>query len=308
MSRERLVSSFAVALAFGIAAATPRAAFAQACCAGSGAITPGRLMNHEAALAGVQLKAAALTGSYDDDRRFRGVASGTSEQDFEEALFGSVRFLRRAQVSLFAPLEETRRVTRTITDFGGGIGDVNVGGRYDFTLAGADDVVPGIALLAGITLPTGTPPDAAHRPLATDATGIGAFQGTLGLALEQTYGPWLINVSGLVSKRTSRTVEGLHTSLGTQWTALGAVAYSFDMNAALALALSTTFEGAATIAGADAPQTARAVTQISASGTYGFAERWRLQGSLFVNPPLTWFGRNQPATAGTTLAILFSFS
>lgn len=301
-----IIARSAFALACALVLGDARDARAQACCAGSGAITPGRLANHENALAGAQLKAAMLTGSYDDDRRYRSVPSGTSELDFEEAVFGSARMFRRAQGSLYVPFVETRRVTRTASGFGGGVGDVNLGGRYDFTLAGASDVVPGIAMLVGLTLPTGTPADAAREPLATDATGIGAFQGTLGLALEQTYGPWLLNLSALAAKRTPRDVGGLHTALGTQWTGLAAVAYAFDADAALALVASTTFEGAATIAGTDVPQSARAVSVLSASGTLAVGDHWRVQGSLFVDPPIGGLGRNQPASAGTTFALLYS--
>ena len=59
-------STFPSALALAIAwISCPRAAQAQACCAGASVITPARLELHEKALVGVQLRAAAVIGSYD---------------------------------------------------------------------------------------------------------------------------------------------------------------------------------------------------------------------------------------------------
>ncbi|HEX3344475.1 MAG TPA: hypothetical protein VHS09_07865 [Polyangiaceae bacterium] len=156
--------------------AFPAAARAQACCAGGSAVTPGRLELHEDALVGAELRAAALLGSYDTGGRYRANPAGDTEGDFEEDLLGAVRVLRRGQVALLVPLVETQRQDpRDGGHFGGGIGDVNLGARYDFVLAGESRVVPGVALLGGVTFPTGKPPELASPPLAVDATGIGAF-------------------------------------------------------------------------------------------------------------------------------------
>ncbi len=230
--RSRFLSD-GFALVVGIAASlAPARAWAQACCAGGIAVTPGRLLPHESALVGAQLKAGFLPGSYDTGGHFVPSASGTTEYDFEEDLIGSIRFAPRGQLSLFVPLVETRRATpQDGAFFGGGLGDVNASVRYDFIGAGEHDVIPGVALLAGVTRPTGTPPDAATPPLAVDATGVGALQGNMALALEQTYGPWLVDATGIVAGRGSRKGE----TLGTQVTLLAAAAYNFRSGAALGL-------------------------------------------------------------------------
>ena len=117
-------------------------AYAQACCAGGSAVTPGRLEPHEVALVGTELHAASVIGSYQIGA-YRASPPGTPEYDFEEDVFGAVRFLRRAQVALLVPIDETYR--RTPADgghFGGGIGDVNASARYDFVLAGQSVYVP----------------------------------------------------------------------------------------------------------------------------------------------------------------------
>lgn len=191
---------------------------------------------------------------------------------------------------------------------GGGIGDVNLAARWDFTWAGASETIPGIAILAGVTLPTGRAPDASTKPLASDATGIGAFQGNVGLAFEQTFGPWLVDATVLAAQRTKRSANGVETTLGTQLTFLGALGYTFDSDAALAFVASYTREADATIDGDKIDGTGNAFTQFAVTGMLPVDDRWRLQGSVFVQPPIAHFGRNHPATTGATVMVVRSWS
>jgi hypothetical protein len=307
MSRRNFRSSSACALlALSAIAAAPSRAQAQACCAGGSAVTPARLELHEEALAGIELRAGSALGSYEPGGQHLGNSPGATELDFEEDLFGAVRVLRRGQVALLVPLVETQRQTRTDGGhLGGGIGDVNASVRYDFLVAGESLYVPGVALLAGVTFPTGTAPEAATAPLAVDATGIGAWQANVALALEQTYGPWLINATGIAAKRTARFGQ----TLGTQITLLAAGAYTFDNDAAVALSVSYAFEGDATNSdGTAVAESSKRLTTLSLSGLWPVSDAWRLSAGLYVEPPLSGFGTNQPSVSGLTLTVIRSWS
>jgi hypothetical protein len=305
--RKVRVKGLAFLMALG-ALAWGSDARAQACCAGGSALTPGRLAPHETVLAGMQARAANVFASFDGGGHYATSPPGTGEVDFEQDVFGAVRFLDRAQAAVLVPLVETRRQTRaTGGELGGGIGDVNVSARYDFTLAGGSPIVPGIGALAGLTLPTGTPPESASHPLATDATGIGAFQGNLGLALEQTYGPWLVNATVLVAKRAARTVQGEHSLLGTQTTALVAGGYTFSNEAALVLVGSFAIEGNATVDGDEQPNSSRRILTTSLAGLFPLDDHLRFTGSLFLTPPVPMLGRNSPATAGLTVGGVYAW-
>ena len=281
-------------------------AWGQACCAGGSAVTPARLELHEQALAGVELKAGGSPGSYEASGHYVGSPAGDTEFDFEQDLFGAVRVLRRGQLALLVPFVETQRQTpRDGGHLGGGLGDINASARYDFVVAGESFYVPGIAVLAGVTLPTGTPPESATAPLAVDATGIGAWQANVALALEQTYGPWLINATGIVAKRTSRSGE----TLGTQVTLLAAGAYTFDSDAAIALSASYALEGDATNAdGTSVPESSRHLTTLSLSVLWPVSDVVRLFGGVYVEPPISRFGSNQPSVSGLTLTVIRSWS
>jgi hypothetical protein len=296
------------ALAGATALLATTAARGQACCAGSGAVTPARLAPHEVALVGAEAKAGAVIGSYDTQARYVPSPPGAHELDLEQDLFGALRVLRRGQVALLLPFVETWRSSLGLSEAGGGIGDVNASIRYDFTVAGASRVVPGIAVLAGVTAPTGKPADAQGiGALATGATGIGAWQFNVGLAIEQAFGPWLVSATAIVAARTARTVGTVHERLAPQWTALLAAAYVFTNEWAVAAAASYALEGDATVNGKDAPGTAHRLPTLSLSAVAPLGDTWRLQGAIFDDPQISTIGLNQPADAGGSLTVVRSW-
>jgi hypothetical protein len=283
----------------------PSRARAQACCAGGSAITPGRLQLHEDALVGAELKAGTVLGTFDPSGRFLGSPPGVTEGDFEEDLFGALRVLRRGQVALLVPFVETQRQDPVDGGhLGGGIGDVNLSARYDLVLAGESYFVPGIALLAGVTFPTGKPPELATPPLAVDATGIGAFQGNGALAVEQTYGPWLFNATALIAVRSARFGE----QLAPQGTLLAAGAYTFSNDMALALSGSYAFEGEATYSdGTSAAASSKRLTVLTLSGFWPVTDTWRVLAGVYLDPPIDHLGSNQPAAGGLTFTAIRSW-
>lgn len=290
------------------AASLPAVAHAQACCAGSAAVTPGRLALHEDALVGLEARATYGFGSFDPTGTFVSMPSGASELDLEQDVFAALRVLDRGQVALLLPLVETRRTAANEAEFGGGIGDINASVRYDFLEAAEARYVPGIALLAGLTIPSGRPPESATKPLATDATGVGAYQANIGLSLERALGPWLVGATGLASKRFSRTANGVTEALATQWTAILVAAYTFRNEAAFAASGSITSEGKATIDGVVEPDTHRRLVAFTVSGVMPLSDQLRLQGALTIDPPFSSFGVNQSvAGVGATATVIYSW-
>jgi hypothetical protein len=286
-----------------LAATVPKKSWAQACCAGAGAVTPGRLGMHEDALLGLQLRVAHVFGSFDARARYAPSRAGVSEQSLAQDLMGSIRlpFAPRLQLVGLLPFVETWRTAAGTSDFGGGVGDVNMSARYDFFDAGRARYVPGIAALAGVTFPTGAPPESASPPLAADATGTGALQGNVGLAIEHTFGPWLVTLYGVVAKRAARTVHGSTSYLGAQWTGLLAVAYTFPREFAVALSASYAVEGDAELDGATVRGSSRRIPTLGLFGVAPFSDSFRLQGGPSFTPPVSQLGKNQ--SAGVALAV-----
>lgn len=301
-SRSR---SLALGLALGLAALlAPAAARAQACCAGSTALVPGRLNMGEDALAAVQVRGTGVTGSFDAAGRFVRSPRGATEIGLEQDLIATVRVLEDGQLSILAPVVETVRRLPGASDAGGGLGDLQYAARWDFTITGMSPPIPGIAVLASLTLPTGVAPEQARRPLGTDATGTGAFHGAFGAALEQTFGRVLINVTGSVTIHSARSVQGMHAQLGPTFSVFGALGWWFDGGAALALTASYLGELATRNDGVAVPDSGRALLRLGLSGGYSFSSAWRLQASVFGDPPAPHAGQNQPAGVGGAATLL----
>lgn len=302
-SRRLVAAALAVACAF-----TPGRSFAQACCAGASAITPGRLELHERALFGWSTRAGAALGSYDSRGRARSLAKGGAEIDFEHSVFAAVRWLRRGQAGALMPLVHSyRRSATTGAEHGGGFGDVNLFARYDLTWAREHRYVPGIALLAGLTLPTGRPPESAYLPLASDATGLGALQLNAGVALERAWGPFLVNLLGLASKRFDREVHGVSSSLGTQLSSTLAVGALLGRHAAIAAVTTFTYEGDAALDHHPVEGSARRRLRVALAASVAFSDTFRAQTNIFSDPPISGFGANQLASTGMTLTLVRSF-
>jgi hypothetical protein len=262
---------------------------------------------HEDALVGLQLRAASLLGSYDHSGNYHPSAQESLELQFEQDVVATLRFLGRAQLAVLVPFVQTRRSVTGRSELGGGLGDINLGVRYDLLDARRSAVVPGLALLVGLTLPTGVPVDSATNPLATDATGTGALQANAGLALEQIYGSWTVSLAGLVAKRWAREVGDLEEALGTQWTLLAAGAYTFETEVAVAASAAYSIEGDAGINGVQQAGTSRRLLTATTSVVLPLSDRARLQGAAFASPPASSFGSNQNALAGLSFMAAYAW-
>lgn len=249
-----------------------------------------------------------MLGSFGPDGTYTTAPSGTSELLLEQDAIGTVRVLRHGQLSLVAPMVETRRATPTRTEMGGGFGDVQLSARWDFVYAGESLRVPGIAALASVTVPSGRPPESATLPLASDATGTGSFQGALGLALEQTFGSVLVNVTSTVAYRSPRTLYGARVQPGLQAMATGAVGYTFPDETVVAANVTYTLEGAGSVDGAAIEGGGRRLTRLGLSGGTSLSDVFRVQATAFGDLMLDGFGKNQQAGLGLALTWIGSWS
>jgi hypothetical protein len=317
MTRPRSRSSFrsgatstaalAVVGAAAVLIADVRSAAAQACCAGGAVVTPTRLAIYEDAAVGLESRAQGAMGVFGADGRY--VGSSSSEQVFEQALAASVRVSRAAQVALVMRTVQTHRQAGALDEWGGGFGDVSASARYELVQAAEHRRFPGIALLAGATAPTGTAPEAATNPLATDATGSGSYDASLGVGFEKAVGPVLAGVSLWATHRFSRTIavaggSPLTASFGLRGSWLAYAGYVLPSETTLAVYASGFEEGDSTIAGVTDPATGRRQTTVGVAAVLPFANAWRVRGAAFVDPPVSSLGRNQRAGAGGTIALV----
>jgi hypothetical protein len=290
-------------------AALPRDAAAQACCVGTGLLTPARLRTYEEVAVGVQMRARSVMGAFGGGGDYATSASGVRELGFEQDLFGAVRLGRRFQVGLWAPFVETSRQAAGFSGFGGGLGDVAVNSRFDAIDAGTRGAWPGIAILGSLSFPTGQPLDEVGPgdPLSTSGTGTGSFEGTLGLGLEEIVGQGFVSLAGWASKRTARSANGVEQSFAPRVSALLSGGYTFGHDVTVG-AFASAWRHGDTHA-ANGPIASSGVSLVTAGGALAlpFWQSWRLQATMFTDLPIPGWGRNQTAGFGATAAIIRSW-
>ena len=291
----RKLATAAVALALS----APGVARAQACCVGASGLTPGWLGNHEKALVGAQLRLAETHGTYPSSGSFFARQPGRDAR-VEPTFYGSYRVLPRAQVSFTVPLSFVRRRAEGVVESRANVGDLGLVGRYDLVRAG-ESTIPGLAILAGVQAPTGTPSDRGTGLLAADVSGTGSWEGNAGLSVEQTFGHVVLHATALVGVRTPREVLGLEQQLGLRSLYLLGAGWVWDDDTSMLLTLTHTADGAVTIDGEKADGTGFRVTQAAFVLTTPITDTLRLRTSLFTDiPPL---GANRQTLGGTTLGL-----
>jgi hypothetical protein len=209
-------------------------------------------------------------------------------------------------VAVQIPFLITRRSVPGVTEWGSGIGDVTLTARYDFTVAGQYSRLPGLALLLGLVVPTGRPADEAHNTLATDATGTGTWEGSVGVSLEQSWGHTFAAFDGWIGQRTPRSSQGIRESFEPHLTALLAGGYVFDNEVSMGAFVTANWQGAGhdRSSGQVIPDSGTSLFSAGGALVVPLSDAWRAQGTAFLNAPISGLGRNQLAGVGGTFSIL----
>jgi hypothetical protein len=180
--------------------------------------------------------------------------------------------------------------------------------RYDITFAGDDPRWPGVALLAGLSAPTGRTVEDSADPAG--ATGIGSFEGSAGVAVEQVFGRTFLSLTGIVSQQTARTVGPVLplTGVVSQQTArtVGPVTQSFGPRVTGLLAGGYAFANEVTLGAffSAMRRSDQALVTGGAAVAVPLGDLWRVQGTLSADLPFAGWGRNQLTGAGLTASLL----
>lgn len=285
-----------------------RQAHAQACCIAPGAAGVSRLGPHETALAGLDARAQTTTGTFDPAGRFRAPPPGTHDVGLEQRVFATVRVLERGQLSAMIPFVQTMRGTDALSAAGGGVGDVAGSVRWDLLFAEDAWPWPGLALVGGVSAPTGRAPERAGDPLGVGATGAGTTQGWAGFALERTSGPWLTGASAIVTARADRDVGPTRISLSPRFAAGLIGARAWRSGHALSLSASWEVEGRASRNGEVVPDSARRALRLVSALQLRLGEGARFIGSIYAVPPIPAVTAGEGSTLGLSLAIVHPWS
>ncbi|HEY6475865.1 MAG TPA: hypothetical protein VI456_04735, partial [Polyangia bacterium] len=177
---------------------------------------------------------------------------------------------------------------------------------------------PGFALLGGVVFPTGKSVGDGTNPAATDATGTGTFNASLGVGIEKVHGPlygalnlWATYSGSSTftppSEQGAPSMAPRTTSYPLQLTALAVAGYVFESEAAVALYVNFLERGDTTTDGMTNGGSGLRLTTVGATGLIPVAIDWRLSASIYGDVVLASFGRNEQAGVGGTVSLVHAW-
>lgn len=280
---------------------------AQACCVTSAGISPTRLALHERFGVGITIRASSSIGQHDADARFLPRTGGTKDIGVAEEVFAAVRWLNRGQFAVLVPLVQTYRSSRTDSSSGAGFGDVQLTARYDWIWASRYRYVPGLAVVGGLTLPTGRAPDQANQRLGTDATGRGVYEGQFGIAIEKAMRQVVPSVAVLATFRSQARFGSVRLTAAPEMRVIGALTYVWSSEQALGIYASLAAEGNGRVNDVESRGSGRREFQLGAYAVLPLSDTLRLRLGASGQPPLDGLGRNQPARLSAFVGANWSY-
>ncbi|MBI5608688.1 MAG: hypothetical protein HY902_07385 [Deltaproteobacteria bacterium] len=270
----------------------------------------GRLLPWEPAAFGVMSSYANSTGRYDSEGVYRAFPAGYREAEWRTDLWGMARISEKWQAFGRVPWVVGFRTAEGAGDHTGqGLGDLQLGARWDTLLPGELHRWPALAFTATVTTPTSTRAEQAKDLLGADATGRGAWVMGLAVAIEKAWMPWFARVEGgltvpLAFER-SDTQESQRYGMGLQAGLSGGVELKPD-KLVLALQLLADREAATLVNGVAQPDTTAVGGTAALALSWKFAFSWTLMGNVATDAPGTWLGaRNRPERWAGTLGLRY---
>lgn len=287
----------------------PASAHAGACCLSASLFGVGRLVIWEEAAAGTTLSVGQAIGDWDLESQWGELPEGFAERETRVDAFAIVRLEERWQAFARLPWVLTERVAGTEKDLGQGLGDAQVGARYDLIGIGEFVELPAVALTASVGMPSGKRAEASTA-LGASATGRGIWSGALALSIEKAIIPWFarFDVGVTASLPFEREDLGLTQRYGPglQMALSGGRELIAD-KLVLGFALSEEWEAPLAIDGEKVVGSAARSGSGSVALSWNVTPHWSLQTSVASALGFDDVGRNRPARVSGTLGVRYGY-
>ncbi len=274
---------------------TAAPAWAAACCLSSSAFGAGRLASWETFAVVVNTSGSPVLGRWDETAAWRANAPGYSEAEWRAQLTGLVALHPRWQVNGRLPVVLTQKAAGGLSETGAGLGDSQLGVRFEPVFQGEYDFLPEFAVTAGVTIPSGRTTSASGTILGSDVTGRGAWALSTSLTAELARSIWFVQagVGFAYSLPMAGYTPGSTQRFGLGWQ--GTVAGGVEARRGLVLSLVTRFgyEGPLTVDGAEVPGSTAYDFGLGPAVAYKLGDHWTLQGAVDVGVFASGLGENR---------------
>ncbi|MCC7070531.1 MAG: hypothetical protein IT383_04360 [Deltaproteobacteria bacterium] len=163
-------------------------AHASVCCMTAGLFGVGRLALWEQAAVGVRATGAETFGAWSAEGAWTPSPAGWVDRELRLDGYALLRLSERGQIHVLLPTVGNVRGADPDVAAGGGLGDVELGVRYELVNVGERAFVPAIGVTASALLPSSVRPEEATGRLDVDATGRGAPGVAGAVSFEQALG------------------------------------------------------------------------------------------------------------------------
>jgi hypothetical protein len=222
---------------------------------------------------------------------------------------GIVALHQRLELSASMPWLVTTKSAGGTDESGYGIGDTQVGLRFEPIGSGEITGVPGIAMVGGMTMPSGRAHSEVGRSLATDITGRGAWVLSASVILEAARMRWFVlGGAGVTYSFEQDTVLAGHTAQlgrGFQATVLSGVEVAPKWIASILVHY--TYEGDVKYDGASVPRSQTHDTGVGPAVAFQWTPNWTVQIGLDTAIYVNNMGKNHDGRFAATLGIRYGY-
>jgi len=299
-----------IALAAVIAAvARASPAAAAACCMSATSYGVGRLLIWEDFAVGASTSAVHGVGYWDERGEWRPYRDHYSDVEWRSEVWGLVGLDRRTSLYGRVPWALIHRTSPQIDGLGTGLGDVQVGVRYEVLSIGEIAELPALALSAGVVAPTGRSMQEARAPLGADATGRGVWAISAGASLEKTHLPYFVrlDLGGTYSLPAAREGQRGEQQFGPSGLAALAAGLEVAPGWVLTVIGRLSHEGALTLDGQEVRGSDRTDAGAGLAASWRFDDHWTTQAALSSGVFADGLGDNQPGRVTSTLGLRYGY-
>jgi hypothetical protein len=287
-------------------------AAASACCMSASVTGVGRLAIWEQAATGVLTSYGHGTGLYTANSDWRALPDGVREDDLRFDAWALVRLAEAWQVTARVPwVVGLRSSADGTSSVGAGVGDVMAGERWDALGLGEYAELPGVALMASVTAPTGRRPEQAVDALGASATGRGAWGLSAAVAVEKAVVPWFIRADAAFTYLFAfqRADTGAWQQFGPSLNVGVTGGYELKPDkVVLALAVRVDHEWALRLDGEVLPNSSATALTTALSVSWKVTPKWTLTPALATDVlGRTGVGQNRPERLTFSLGVRYAF-
>lgn len=287
----------------------PTHATAAACCLSATALGIGRLLTWETLAVGLRFSWTEGLGLWDQNARFHLLDDGDRERLLTTQLWSMVRMSRRWSGYAAVPMVVPYRAVEDDGEWGVGMGDIRTGVRWDVVELGEYRRLPGVALHAAVTAPTGRPTDRSNSMWGADVTGRGAWVLSAGATVERTTGHWFWRVDTGATIPLPRQLERPDVVQRFGPGAQAALSSGYQVRTGMVLSgyVRATYEGRIRHDGEPIANASARETAVGVAVSWRMAEHWTLQAAAEAPLAASRLGDNRFAYATGTIGVRYGY-